>query len=566
MNRIFQPCLLIPIYNHGDSIRAMVENLLPHGLPIFIVDDGSAPATRQVLMTLAAEQASVRLFHLAENAGKGAAVMHGMRAARQAGFSHALQIDADGQHDAADVPRFLERGRLRPTALICGKPVYDKSVPRGRLYGRYLTHFWVWIETLSFAIGDSMCGFRLYPLESTCALIERVRIATRMDFDIEIVVRLAWEDLPVENIATRVTYPPDGISHFDMWRDNLRITRLHTRLFFAMLPRLPLLLWRRLSDAPQGRHHWSRLAERGSGLGMRLLFACYRLLGERAARLLLYPIVAYFFLTSSRARTASRDYLGRIATRSGKPQPRWRDSFRHLLAFAQSGLDKLAAWSGRIDSRQVDFPNRAAFDNLVSSGQGAVLIGAHLGNLEMTRALAAGSQLATVNALVYTEHAQQFNRVLAAANADFGVNLLQVSSLGPDTAILLKEKIDRGELVVIVGDRTPPSANGRISEVEFLGAPAPFAQGPIILASLLECPVFLFFCLREGDGYRIHFEPFAQRIKLPRAQRQRHLHDYLQQYATRLESYCLRAPEQWFNFYDFWRQDAASTNNSPLKV
>ena len=225
----FKPCLLIPIYNHKDSIRATVGRLVPHGLPIFIVDDGSDHATQQVLSELVATQPLVRLFRLPKNSGKGAAVMHGMLTAHRAGFSHALQIDADGQHDTNDVPRFVEQGKAYPAAVICGKPIYDESVPKGRLYGRYITHFWVWVETLSFAIGDSMCGFRLYPLAATCALIDSVRIPTRMDFDTAIAVRLAWRGVQFKNIATRVTYPTDGLSHFKMIRDNLRITWMHTQ-------------------------------------------------------------------------------------------------------------------------------------------------------------------------------------------------------------------------------------------------------------------------------------------------------------------------------------------------
>ncbi len=554
----FKPCVLIPIYNHKERIRGTVERLLPHDLPIFVVDDGSDGATQAVLAVLASEQPLLRLLRLPENAGKGAAVMAGMRAARRAGFSHALQVDADGQHDLADVPRFLERGFANPEAVVCGKAVHDHSVPRSRHYGRYVTHFWVWVETLSLAIGDSMCGFRLYPLAASCTLIDGVRIPTRMDFDIEIIVRLAWAGVPVENLETRVTYPREGISHFDLWHDNVRISKMHARLFFAMLPRLPRLLWRKLPAHARRGAHWSRLAERGSGLGLRIVFLCYRLLGERATRLLLYPIVSYFFLTGSRARAASRDYLQRVAQLSGRPPPGWRDSFRHMLAFAQAGLDKVAAWIGAIEGR-VDFPNRPAFEALLASGRGAVLIGSHLGNLEMTRALASKQRLATINAVVYSEHARRFNALLAAANANFAVNLLPVSNLGPQTAILLKEKIDAGELLVIVGDRTPPAQNGRVKTVDFLGAPAPFAQGPMILASLLACPVYLFFCLRESDGYRIHFELFAECIELPRRERQQRLQAYLQQYARRLEAYCLRAPEQWFNFYDFWRQDAATT-------
>ena len=558
----FRPCLLIPIYNHGSSIRATVERLTPHGLPILIVDDGSDQATQSVLGELALDFPDLRLFRLAQNAGKGAAVMHGMREAWQAGFSHALQIDADGQHDSADVPRFLALAAADPTALICGQPIYDDSMPAGRRYGRHLTHFWVGVETLSWPVSDAMCGFRLYPLKSVCALIERVRIPTRMDFDIEIMVRLAWLGIPFKDVPTRVTYPADGVSHFDLLADNLRISWMHTRLSLGMLPRLPTLLGRKLRARTAAGGHWSRLAERGSVLGLQTMFACYRLLGARAARALLYPVVGYFFLSGSRARRASLDYLQRIARhrKAEAPPPGWRDSFRHMLAFGQSGLDKLAAWSGRGNALPVDFPDAGHFERLIASGRGAVFIGAHLGNLEMTRALARKEQRVTVNAVVYTEHAQRFNQLMMQANADFSVNLIQVNHLGPDTAILLKEKVDRGEIVVIVGDRTPAGESGhsRVSRIDFLGEPAPFAQGPFILASLLDCPVYLFFCLRDGPAYRLHLEPFAERLELPRAARQERLRAYMQHYARRLEHYCLQAPEQWFNFYDFWQRDAAS--------
>ncbi|HWT54905.1 MAG TPA: acyltransferase [Rhodocyclaceae bacterium] len=313
--------------------------------------------------------------------------------------------------------------------------------------------------------------------------------------------------------------------------------------------------------------HWSRLAERGSGLGLRFVFVCQRLLGRRVTRTLLYPIVLYFFLTAATAREASRSYLRQLkASRRPDLSLGWASSFRHFYAFAASGLDKLVAWSGRLDHDSVIFPQRAAFEALLASGKGAVLIGAHLGNLEMTRALASDRRIAKINAVVYTDHAQRFSRTLEHANANFGANLIQISSLGPDTAILLQEKIDRGELIVIVGDRTPPGdvlrEGGRIIEAEFLGRKAPFAVGPWILASLLNCPVYLFFCLPQDDGYCLHFEPFAEKIDLPRKSRQAALDGYVQRYADRLADYCAIAPLQWFNFFDYWKSGRSTATTS----
>lgn len=568
----FAACIVIPIYNHKDAIGSTVAHLAVHELPMFVVDDGSDDATQQVLAALAAQYATqLTLLRLPVNGGKGAAVMAGLRAARAAGYTHALQIDADGQHDAGDVPRFIEAAQAEPGAVILGRPVYDDSVPKSRLYGRYLTHVWVWIETLSLTIRDSMCGFRLYPLALACELIDRVKLPTRMDFDIEILVRLFWRRAAFRSIPTRVTYASDGVSHFDVLWDNVRISRSHSRLVFGMLWRLPMLLAHKLmprrtvasqagphdasTDEPASPQHWWRIAERGSHLGMSLLALSCKLFGLRFTALWLHPIVAYFLLTGRAAREASANYfthLDAAAPDQRTPRPGWFSAYRHMLAFAQSGFDKLAAWSGRVDNADVAFDDPAAFRALIASGKGALVIGAHLGNLEMTRALAAQGAHAKVTAVVYTEHARRFNSVLASANRNFRRHLVEVSDFGPETAMMMQERVDAGELLVIVGDRVPAHESGRTTEAQFLGSTAPFAQGPYVLAHALGCPVYLFFCLKEHDRYRLYFEPFAERIALPRRERAEHLAAWAQRYAARLEHYCRKAPYQWFNFFDFW--------------
>lgn len=562
------PCIVIPIYNHKDAIGSTLASLMPHSLHVFVVDDGSDGPTAAVLAELARIHArQLTLLRLPVNGGKGAAVMAGLRAARQAGYTHALQIDADGQHDASDVPRFLDQAREKPHAVIIGRPVYDSSVPKSRLYGRYLTHIWVWIETLSLTIRDSMCGFRLYPLEATCALIDRVRLPTRMEFDIEVLVRLHWRGAEFVSIPTRVIYATDGVSHFDVIRDNVLISKSHTRLVAGMALRLPMLLARKLTprrnmQTASERHDnapWWRVAERGSRLGMMLLALGCRTLGPRLTSLWLHPIVAYFLVTGRAARVASHAYFSRLQDHSSAtpmlatpPQPGWRSAYRHMLAFAQSGLDKLDAWSGRIDLRHLRMDDTQALDALIASGRGALIIGSHLGNIEMARALAVRGAHTKVTAIVYTEHARQFNSVLASAHKDFAEHLVQVSDFGPQTALMMQARIARGELLVIVGDRTPAQESGRTTSAEFLGAPARFAQGPYVLAHVLGCPVYLFFCIRDGRTYRLHFESFADRIELPRLARSEIIAKWAQRYASRLEHYCVRAPYQWFNFFDFW--------------
>jgi len=242
-------CAVVPVYDHEHAIGRMVESLRQHGLTVFLVDDGSGPPCAAELKRLAVADANVRLLRLPENQGKGAAVMAGLAAAASAGFSHALQIDADGQHDPTDLPRFVAAAQADPQSLVCGRPVFDESIPRHRLYLRYLTHAMVWLNTLSFDIPDSMCGLRVYPLSVVLPILAAEPPGRRMDFDSEVLVRLHWRGVRMQWLPTRVRYPLDGVSHFRLVRDNWLITRMHTRLFFGMLCRSPRLLARKLGVA-----------------------------------------------------------------------------------------------------------------------------------------------------------------------------------------------------------------------------------------------------------------------------------------------------------------------------
>ena len=230
-------CVLIPIFDHGDTIGGVVEGLAPLGLPCVIVNDGSGPETTAALARLASKHPWVHVEQLPVNRGRGAALQHGYRAASARGFSHAVQLDADGQHDPAEIGVLLEAAARNPDALVLGDPRFDDTAPRARLYGRRLSQAIVWAYTGSFAVHDPLCGFRCFPLAPTLAVLDRHRFGERMDFDPEIVVRLAWTGVPIVNVPVRVRYFANGRSHFRLVGDNVRITATYSRLFFARLGR-----------------------------------------------------------------------------------------------------------------------------------------------------------------------------------------------------------------------------------------------------------------------------------------------------------------------------------------
>lgn len=241
----FRVCALVPVYNHPGTISEVCHKLSDLGLPVLLIDDGSSAPNAEELDQLSSAP-DVHLLRLAENHGKGYAVRAGLIMAESLGFTHALQVDADAQHAHVSLPAFLQQGERHPQTLFAGYACYDDSVPKNRFYGRYLTHVWVWINTLSLSIRDSMCGVRLYPLTAINSLLARHDCTDRMAFDTEVLVRWYWSGRPISNLPVEVHYPVGGVSHFAMWRDNRDISWMHTRLFFGMLLRLPVLSWRKL--------------------------------------------------------------------------------------------------------------------------------------------------------------------------------------------------------------------------------------------------------------------------------------------------------------------------------
>ena len=225
----YRPCIVIPTYDNPQTIRAVAEQARTYLPDVIVVDDGSGERGRAACAALSAEGIAF-VHHRAHNGGKGAAVKTGLAVARERGFTHVAQVDADGQHDLTQLPKLLAAGRAHPSALILGYPEYDDSANKVRLVARRFTQFWIDLEVGRGVIRDAMVGFRLYPIEST---LDARATGDRMDFDVEIPVRMAWNRVPIVNLPVPVRYlskDEGGVSHFQPLRDNLRFSWLHTRL------------------------------------------------------------------------------------------------------------------------------------------------------------------------------------------------------------------------------------------------------------------------------------------------------------------------------------------------
>ncbi len=540
-------CAIIPSYNHVSAIAGIVQQLRRVGLTVFIIDDGNDSPAKERLASMHNPAEQVFVERLETNQGKGGAVVRGFEVASAAGFTHALQVDADGQHDLSKVAQMMAISAQHPEALISGQPVYDASIPRARKISRWLTHVWVWVETLSLRITDSMCGFRVYPLAPVLALLASERVGRRMDFDIEIMVRLFWRGTDVIMQPVDVIYPPGNVSNFKGLRDNVQISWMHTKLVFIMLGRLPSLLKQR--QRKRGRaHHWANLGERGMYGGLRFVAFTYRLLGRKTCHALLRLIILYFYLAGTQQREASLEFLTRALGRKA----RFWEGYRHFLNFSYRTLDGFIAWLGHIPDSALEEAPGSMLSTIREDPKGALIIISHIGNTEVASALMDKGLRDRLIMLVHTHQSQNYQRVMREIQPAAEMNFMQVSEVGPETIIELQERLSRGAWISMAGDRTPVSGLKHVSEVDFLGAPAPFAHGPWILGSLLGCPVYLFFCLQTEHGYRVTLEPFAERIDLPRQSRREALDAYIARYAKRLEHYALAAPFQWYNFFPFW--------------
>lgn len=307
-----------------------------------------------------------------------------------------------------------------------------------------------------------------------------------------------------------------------------------------------------LDDTPQ---HWARIQEYGSVATMRIMVWIRRRLGRLPFRFMLGLVVLYYYVCQSLPRRESRRYLERVwPLHAGRPL-RWRTWFglRHFLAFGQSLMDKIDAWSGIPVEVSLSAEDRECLDRAIRSGRGGLMLVSHIGNLEICSAMSDRRDDFHVTQLMHTHNARKFNQLLDRSTLRRGPEIVEVSDITPATAMRLAERINAGGFVVIAADRVPLNDTGRTRTFDFLGAPAEFPEGPFWLATLLRCPIYTLSCLRDGDMHRVEFRPFDDTTTLKRAERDAWRESAMRRYVDWLTDQCRRQPLQWFNFFPFWQ-------------
>ena len=292
-------------------------------------------------------------------------------------------------------------------------------------------------------------------------------------------------------------------------------------------------------------HRWTALPERGTPASLRLIAWIAVHIGRTAARLLLYPITLYFVISARAARRVSYEYLKRVR---GRPAHLWH-VFRHFHCFAATILDRVYLLRGEFEHFDVTLHEREILHRQIESGKGCILLGSHFGSFEVLRTLGVTQQHFPLKVLMDIEHNQNITRFLDALNHKIASTVIVPDR--PDTLLRVKESLDAGFLVGMLGDRV--SSGDKTTQCQFFDAPATFPAGPILIAAMMHCPVILFFGLYRGEKrYEIYFEHFADDVILNRDHRAEDIQNWTQRYVERLEHYARLAPYNWFNFYPFW--------------
>ena len=565
-------CIVIPYYNHGRFLSDTVADLVKYKLLIIIVDDGSNELCRSIAQNLAENWGpSVQLISYEPNRGKGYAVMRGIELASRLGFRYAIQIDADGQHDFNDIPKFIQLSRANPTHVILGAPIFGVDAPRERIYCRFLCNIFMWFQIRSFSAIDGMFGFRVYPISSMEKLHQERPFTTRMGFDVEAVIRLVNDGVPATSIKSKVLYRPDGISHYHYLYSTLDIVQVHKSLileqFGKTLQRSLSKIWslvRKPSTtatstcAPSA---WHVQRELGSFQSMLLLLKIGEKFGEKALQPILRIVAGYFYLSDSRRRQYSRLYLQRV--KKFVPDSKQLTPYRHYLSFAENLTKSSLAWLKTAKGVPYPAPSESLkhLSNRLRNGKGGVILSAHFGIIETLRARHASLKGVKIMPLMYHGNSSAYRRFLESITPNAFVNAIHADEITPATISQIQAEVDKGTYIVVLADRLPHSENERTIEVPFFGDLVRVPLGPFLLCYLLKTEVISLFCYRTPDNGE-YFRCRDISNGVTDLKRSEYIQNLADLYIQDLQAVCSEAPLQWFNFYDYFGDFSDSSSLS----
>ncbi len=545
----------MPVFDNAGTVVRVVEECLGHVGDVVVVDDGSTDGGTRGLE----QRQGVHLVRLDTNQGKGEALRRGLLEADRLGFTHAVALDADGQHDPSHIPDFLAAIEREPGAIIIGvRRMEEAGAPGASRFGRSFSNFWYGVQTWK-RVGDAQCGYRAYPVERTLALGTRSK---RYTIEHEVIVLASWSGVPVmSDVPIGVTYGDDIVSHFDRFVDNFRFTALNASLTLARYSGAYLLLRRSVPAAVVTRTEapaWVRGRSLGNRPGYWWFGMLARTAGIDAAYRFLDVVVTYYAALAPREyREASLEYLGRVFPDASRAEMR-RHLWRHFRCFGENVLDQALVPQMGLDEFDVGGVGLEHIHETAAAGKGLILLGAHFGPWQFGAARL-GSQGVTVKIAAVMQEARAMDSYLTILRDRSRHPMPEILLLDGDSpfgSMTIAEALGKGEVVALHADR---HLLGRSVVVPFLGSPARFPLGPFVLSELTGSPMIIWFAFKQDRRtVRINgSEPFRVRPGT-RKDRGERLEEAVMRYVRTLEDTVRGHPYQWYNFYRFWNVEGGT--------
>ena len=539
-------CFVIPFYNHPQKIAKLIEILSEFNTQIFIIDDGSNEPSKAILQGLNSRE-NVEIFTRAKNGGKGAAIKDGLNLAQKKGFTHAFQIDADMQHDLSNLTHFISLAEQNPHALICAQSIFENA-PKARLYGRKITDFWVWLNTLGGDIKESMCGFRIYPLSEICELLPRIK-SDRMDFDIDILLHAYKGGVAFIWSEVKVKYESGAVSHFKGFKDNALISLMHARHFLN----LPFFAYKKLKNSqisPQkSSQKWFEKKEKAGRFWLNLSVKLVSILPHFLLKIACFFVTLFYYIFSPKERAYIREFYENL--REFQRQNGLKISkisvFKNFYEFGLNIADKIAVYKQKFTAKDLIIINpELLFGEFIDKNAGQIILTSHFGNIEVARALSLATQKNRLCVLMYSQNAANFMQLLNELN-NAQIPAVFVDELDLPKMLELKNLLENGVHIGIMGDRT--AIVGKNLCVKFLGKECFLPQGAFLLAHILKVQMMMLWCERTNKGYEVE----VKRLEFaPQNTRNESIKAMANAYVAELERRVCRRPWLWFNFYDFW--------------